>query len=95
MNIELQLLGLLGLMIHYLKDWEENQKQGKKYGLSKLLPTILLSAITTSVLIYLKEDIKELYVVTKFGAIILGYLGNSVFFSFVTAKKPVVPEDKP
>lgn len=88
MNIELQLLGLLGLAIHYLKDWESNAKEGKKYGLAKSLPTILLSAITTSVLIYLKDDISDLYVVTKFGAIVLGYLGNSVFFSFVSAKKP-------
>lgn len=88
MNIELQLLGLLGLAIHYVKDWEANAKDGKKYGIAKSLPTILLSAITTSVLIYLKDDISDLYVVTKFGAIILGYLGNSVFFSFVSAKKP-------
>ena len=88
MNIELQALGLLGLAIHYLKDWEQNAKEGKKYGIAKSLPTILLSAITTGVLIYLKDDISNLYVVTPFGAIVLGYLGNSVFFSFVTAKKP-------
>ena len=88
MNIELQALGLLGLTIHYLKDWEQNAKEGKKYGLAKSLPTILLSAITTGVLIYLKDDISNLYVVTPFGAIVLGYLGNSVFFSFISAKKP-------
>ena len=88
MNIELQLLGLLGLAIHYLKDWESNAKEGKKYGLAKSLPTILLSAITTGVLIYLKDDIANLYVVTPFAAVVLGYLGNSVFFSFVSAKKP-------
>ena len=88
MNIELQLLGLLGLAIHYLKDWESNAKEGKKYGIAKSLPTILLSAITTGVLIYLKDDIASLYVVTPFAAVVLGYLGNSVFFSFVTAKKP-------
>ena len=88
MDIELQLLGLLGLAIHYLKDWEANAKEGKKYGLAKSLPTILLSAITTGVLIYLKDDIANLYVVTPFAAVVLGYLGNSVFFSFVSAKKP-------
>lgn len=88
MHIELQLLGLAGLAIHYLKDWEANHREGKKYDISKSIPTIILSAITTSVLIYLKDDIANLYVVTPFGALILGYLGNSVFFSFVSAKKP-------
>lgn len=88
MNIELQLLGLLGLAIHYLKDWEANNRDGKKYDLKKSIPTILLSAITTSVLIYLKADIENLFVVTPFGAVVLGYLGNSVFFSFVSARKP-------
>ena len=89
MNIELQLLGLAGLAIHYLKDWEANHREGKKYDIGKSIPTILLSAITTSVLIYLRDDISNLYVVTPFAALILGYLGNSVFFSFVSAKKPV------
>jgi len=89
MNIELQLLGLAGLAIHYLKDWEANHREGKKYDIGKSIPTILLSAITTSVLIYLRDDISNLYVVTPFAALILGYLGNSVFFSFVSAKKPI------
>ena len=88
MDIELHLLGLLGLLIHYLKDWEQNNREGKKYTIGKALPTFFLSLITTQVLIYLHKDIEALYVVTPFAAVVLGYLGNSVFFSFVTAKKP-------
>lgn len=95
MNIELQLLGLLGLAIHYLKDWEANNRDGKKYDLKKSIPTIILSAITTSVLVYLHEDISNLFVVTPFGAVVLGYLGNSVFFSFVQARKPTQNEATP
>lgn len=95
MNLELQLLGLLGLAIHYLKDWEANNRDGKKYDISKFVPTILLSAITTSVLIYLHKDIENLFVVTPFGAVVLGYLGNSVFFSFVSARKPTTNEITP
>ena len=45
-------------------------------------------AVAGRVLIYLHKDIEALYVVTPFAAVVLGYLGNSVFFSFVTAKKP-------
>jgi len=87
-HIELYLLGGLGILIHYLKDYEQIRKEGKKYSLAQYLPTIILSAVTTSVLIYLRDDIKDLYVITKFSALILGYFGNSVFFSFVNAKKP-------
>jgi hypothetical protein len=34
-------------------------------------------------------------VITKFSALILGYFGNSVFFSFVSAKKPAGDFGKP
>jgi len=87
-HIELYLLGALGILIHYLKDFEQAKKQGKKYSISQYLPTIMLSIVTTMVLIYLREDIADLYVITKFSALILGYVGNSLFFSFVTAKSP-------
>lgn len=87
-HIELYLLGALGILIHYLKDFEQAKKAGKKYSISQYVPTILLSTVTTMVLVYLREDIKDLYVITKFSALILGYFGNSVFFSFVSAKSP-------
>ena len=53
----------------------------------------LLSSITTALLVYLKNDIADLYVVTKFGAVVLGYVGNSTFFSFVDVRKPKVPDE--
>lgn len=87
-HIELYLLGGLGILIHYLKDFEQAKKQGKKYSIGQYLPTIALSIVTTMVLIYLREDIADLYVITKFSALILGYVGNSLFFSFVSAKSP-------
>lgn len=85
---ELYLLGLAGISIHYLKDWVAHDRLGKKYGLRKMLPTMLLSIVTTVLLIYLREDIEDLYVITPFSAVILGYTGNSIFFSFVSAKEP-------
>jgi len=88
-HYELYLLGLLGIVIHYLKDYEIHRKEGKKYSLPSLLPTILLSIITTGTLIYLKDAIAELYVITPFAAVVLGYFGNSVFFSFINAKNPL------
>lgn len=88
MEYELYLLCLLGTVIHYLKDFEQHKRLGQKYSLGSLIPTIILSVITTQVLIYLRGDIADLYVITPFSALILGYFGNSVFFSFVDAKKP-------
>ena len=87
-QLELQLLGLLGLAIHYLKLWVKANNEGKEYNLKKSIPSAALSAITTGVLIYLRTDIENIYVVTPFGAVILGYLGNSVFFSVVETRKP-------
>lgn len=86
--IELLLLGQIGVLLHYLKEWVLTDKQGKKYELKKAIPMALLSSITTILLIYLKEDIKDLYPITKFNAIVTGYVGNSIFFSFIDVRKP-------
>ncbi len=86
--LELYALGFFGIAIHYVKDWAAHQKRNVQYGLKKVLPTMILSVLTTMILIYLRHDIESLYVITPFSAVVLGYMGNSVFFSFVDAKKP-------
>jgi tetrahydromethanopterin S-methyltransferase subunit E len=90
--IELMLLGQVGVFIHYFKEWVVANNNQKNYDLKKAVPMAALSSLTTAILVYLKNDIESLYVVTKFGAVILGYIGNSIFFSFVDAKKPKVAE---
>ena len=89
-TIELFALGQVGVMLHYLKEWVIANKAGKEYAFSKALPMALLSSITTGLLVYLRKDIEDIYPITKFGAVILGYIGNSIFFSFVDVKKPKV-----
>jgi hypothetical protein len=91
MMLEFMLLGQAGVMIHYLKEWVNAHKAEQKYDLKKAIPMVLLSSITTALLVYLKDDIANIYVVTKFGAVVLGYAGNSMFFSFVETKKPKFP----
>lgn len=86
--IELMILGQIGVLLHYLKEWVIANKIGKHYDLKKSLPMALLSSITTALCVYLKDDIKSMYVVTEFGAVMLGYFGNSLFFSFLDTKKP-------
>jgi hypothetical protein len=85
---ELMLLGQVGVFIHYFKEWVLANKAGKEYDLKKAVPMAVLSSLTTGLLVYLHEDIKELYVVTRFSAVALGYFGNSIFFSFLDTKKP-------
>jgi hypothetical protein len=91
-EIYLTFLGFLGVAIHHLKDWVKANKIGKDYDLKKSIPTIILSLITTWVLVHLRTDIETLYVVTPFGALVLGYIGNSILFSFIDAKKPKIDE---
>jgi hypothetical protein len=86
--IELMLLGQAGVFIHYFKGWVTANNKGEKYDLIKAIPMAVLSSITTGLLIYLRDDIVNLYPITKFSAIALGYFGNSVFFSFLDTKKP-------
>lgn len=85
---ELLLLGQAGVLLHYLKEFVVANNQSKKYDLKKSIPMALLSSLTTALLVYLKDDISDLYVVTKFGAVVLGYVGNSAFFSFIDVRKP-------
>lgn len=90
---ELLLLGQAGVLLHYFKEFVVANNQGKKYELKKSIPMAILSSITTALLVYLKDDISDLYVVTKFGAVVLGYVGNSTFFSFVDVRKPKVVDN--
>ena len=68
MNEEIYLiaLGFAGLAVHHLKQWVNANKAGVEYNLKKSLPTLLLSAITTGLLIHLRYDIEGLFVVTPF-----------------------------
>jgi hypothetical protein len=82
------ILGLIGVFIHYFKGWVEANNADQKYHLRKALPMAALSSLTTLVAIYMKDDIATLYPITKFSAVALGYMGNSIFFSFLDTKKP-------
>lgn len=86
--LELMLLGQAGVLLHYFKEWVLANKKGENYKLLKAIPMAILSSMTTALLVYLKDDISDLYVVTKFGAIVMGYVGNSMFFSFLDVRKP-------
>lgn len=88
--LELMLLGQVGVLLHYWRHYVKAKNQGQVYNLKMALPTASLSSITTALIIYLRDDIADIYVVTKFGAVILGYMGNTMFFDIVDVKKPKI-----
>jgi len=94
LHLELYLLGLVGLFLHYMKSWADAQKNGKEFNIIKVIPMAMLSLITTCLVVYLREDLKEFYPITRVSAVILGYFGNSVFFSFLNSKKPKIAKDE-
>ena len=89
MNMELYILALAGVVVHYLKDYAGHHAKGLVYGWNKVLPTVVLSIITSVILVYLKDDIASLYVLTPASSFVAGYFGNSILFSFIEAKKPI------
>ncbi|WP_337045381.1 hypothetical protein [Emticicia sp. 17c] len=82
------ILALLGVLISYMEQLSNAKKQKVRYVFKNEWPGILLTMIVTLVMVYLREDIKELYVVTNFGAVILGYSGSSFFLSILKSKLP-------
>ena len=93
MSIELQILGIAGVLLHYFKLWVKANNDGKEFQLKKSIPNATLSAITTGLLIYLRADIENIYVVTPVGAVVLGYIGSSAFFSIIETRKPKLGPD--
>lgn len=77
-----------------MKSWADAQKKGSEFNIVKVMPMALLSLMTTILVIYLREDLKEFYPITRISAVVLGYFGNSVFFSFLNSKKPKIANDE-
>ena len=93
LDLELYALGIIGLFLHYFKTWADTQKKGGEFSVMKVMPMALLSLMTTLLVIYLRDDLKEFYPITRVSAVVLGYAGNSVFFSFLNGKKPKVQKE--
>jgi len=85
-TIILLCFGYVGILTHYVKKWSEKVEKEEIFNLKKTRPSIILSLITTTVLIILREEIVNLFVFTRFGSFIVGYFGNSWFFGFIEKK---------
>jgi hypothetical protein len=78
--------GYVGILTHYVKKWTEKVEKEEVFSIKKSMPSAILSFITTTVLIILRNEIESLFVFTRFGSFIVGYFGNSWFFGFIEKK---------
>ncbi len=86
--IELMILATIGAIIHLLFKWNNSRKRvGVKFNWSSQIITTLIGLITVYVLIYVREDLKELVHITRINAVLLGYIGDSAFKNFVKTFK--------
>ncbi|WP_337045302.1 hypothetical protein [Emticicia sp. 17c] len=81
-------LALLGILISYMEQLSNGKKTGIKYLFKNEYPSILLTVIVTLIAVYLRDDIKEIFVITNIGAVTLGYTGSSFFLSVLKSKSP-------
>ena len=90
MNIELLLLAYAGIVAHYLTRFKEIVDSNRPFKLNPLSEILggLLTVLTTTILVYVKDDIATIYVVTPVGAALLGYAGQSVFNKLVGSRFP-------
>lgn len=81
------IFGYVGILTHYIKKWSDNKgKPITRTTIWMKLPGFILSMITTTLIISLREEASKLFVCTKLGAFFVGFLGNSWFFSMFTKR---------
>lgn len=79
-------LGLAGVALDLLFKIREWAANGVKPKIGLTIVNTVISVLIVGVLIFLKDEIKEIFVVTKFSAFILGYTAQSVFRKITAGK---------
>lgn len=94
MNIELLLLSYAGILLHYLLKLRDAAKQKvltelfSRQGLVYEGISTLVSVVSATIIVYVKDDIATIFVVTPLGAVMAGYAGQSILNKILGAKMP-------
>lgn len=94
MNVELLLLSYAGILLHYLLKLRDAAKQKVLMELFTRQAVVyegistLVSVVSATIIVYVKEDIANIFVVTPVGAVIAGYAGQSILNKILGAKMP-------
>lgn len=98
MFIELLLLSYAGILIHYLfklKEAADKNQLDSLFTRAALVKDIIgasLSVVCASTMVYIREDISAIFVVTPAAAVMAGYSAQSIFTKIMGAKTPnIVP----
>lgn len=100
MFIELLLLSYAGILAHYLFKLKAAADKGQLDDLftrKSIVKDIITGATTllcATLIVYVREDISTIFVVTPVGAVIVGYSAQDVFNKIMGAKTPPVLKDK-
>jgi len=86
MDYSFLLLAYVGLLLHYLFRWKECVDENKQVNYKAELPSFVISIIVTGIMIYLGNDIKDIYPLTPATALLLGYGNQSIFNKLVKSK---------
>lgn len=93
--IEMYLLALGGVLIHFLKMWLQAEKRKEKF-LSR--PTILLltlNLLSSALLIYIGPTLPpELVVMSPLTCVLMGIFGSSMLTGLVNARRPKNANDE-
>lgn len=94
MNIELLLLSYAGILLHYLLKLKDAADKGvvselfQRNAIVRESISIITSVVSASIIVYVREDIASIFVVTPVGAVIAGYAGQSILNKILGAKMP-------
>lgn len=90
MHIQLLLLAYAGMALHYLMRFKDllGSNDRAPLNIPQEIVGAIISILTTTILVYVKDDIASIYVVTPVGAVLLGYAGQSVFNKLVSTRFP-------
>lgn len=92
--IELLLLSYAGIILHYLLKLKEASEKSQleslftRPALLRELISTVTSIVAASIIVYVREDIASIFVVTPVGAVIAGYAGQSILNKILGAKLP-------
>lgn len=89
MNFELLLLGITGVILHYVRRYKEIIDKKQQLALKSEIPSFIISIILTIVLLYdpIRNSYTDLFDASKpFGALVVG-LSNQAIWNIVVTKK--------
>lgn len=81
--MQLYILALLGLMLHYgalLNSALKKPEFTWNTFISQNLFMFILSLVFSGIVVYLKDDVSEFFVVTKLSAVFVGYFAGDIYY---------------